>query len=71
MRKSAKQRDEERERRVLEVCYVCEKKISGIPEPIGKGLFRHHLCRPGSARWMTSQRAKDSAITEFFECGNQ
>lgn len=50
-----------------EVCYVCERKINGKPEAIGGGLYRHpRKCRPGSKRWMESNRATISPMTEMF-----
>jgi hypothetical protein len=67
MRKPAKQRDEERKNRVLEVCFVCGNTIKDKSVFVGQEKYRHIRCQPGGARWMKSTRAKESLITEFFD----
>jgi hypothetical protein len=67
MRKSAKKKDEERERRTLETCIICGGKITGQPVYLTQEKYRHVRCQPGSARWMNSERAKVSEMTQFFE----
>ncbi len=58
--------DEPKERRTLQVCYVCSHKITGEPVYIGQDKYRHRRCEPGSVRWMNSQRAQESDVTNFF-----
>ena len=50
----------------LEVCYVCAHKITGNPVYIGKALYRHQRCEPGSARWQQSERGKASDMAQYF-----
>ena len=66
-----RKREEIKERRTLETCYVCGNKITGQPIDIGGELHRHIRCEPGSARWMKSDRAKVSELTQFFQKGDQ
>jgi hypothetical protein len=58
--------EETKERRTLETCFVCGNKITGHPVDIGQDKYRHHRCEPGGARWMQSERAKVSDVTQYF-----
>jgi len=64
-----RKREEIKERRTLETCYVCGNKITGNPVYIGQDKHRHIRCEPGSARWLESAQAKVSELTQFFEKG--
>jgi hypothetical protein len=55
-----------KERRTLQTCFVCGKKITGDSVYIGQDKHRHKRCKPGGARWMESEQAKKSEITTFF-----
>lgn len=47
-------------------CYVCLKPLKrGVY--IGKGIFRHESCSPGTARWLKSEVGKKSNLREYFE----
>ena len=56
------------------ICYVCKREIASGLTPVyigaGKkhpnGLWRHKMCEPGGARWMDSDRAGESELTEFY-----
>lgn len=48
-------------------CYVCHKGINKKDEiHIGKGIYRHDRCHPGSVRWIRSETGKKSKLREFF-----
>ena len=64
-----RKREEIKERRTLETCYVCNHVIRQNPVYIGGELHRHIRCEPGSARWMKSDRAQVSELTQFFQKG--
>jgi hypothetical protein len=66
-----KKKEEKKERRTLETCYVCGGKITGTPVYVCQEKFRHHRCQPGGARWMESQRAKESDMTQYFGGKNE
>jgi len=49
-------------------CYVCGKRIKqneGLH--IGNNLWRHKVCKPGSAHWLRSTVAKDESTLEIFK----
>ena len=49
-------------------CYVCGKLIRDNPGVyIGGDKFRHIRCVPGGAKWMGSEQAKHSELTQYFE----
>jgi hypothetical protein len=48
------------------VCYVCGRKIKSEPVYIGKGLFRHESCYPGSMRWINSDIGRASALHDIL-----
>ena len=58
----------EKKRRKLEICYVCNNKITGNPVYICSskkhvnGLYRHKRCEPGSVRWSKSEIGKQSVF---------
>jgi hypothetical protein len=66
MKKTMMEPEQPKERRTLQTCYVCNQKITGMPEYIGQDKYRHHRCKPGGARWMESEQAKKSDVTQYF-----
>ena len=61
-----RKQEEAKERRTLETCIICGVKISGQAVYLTQEKYRHVRCQPGGARWMESERAKVSELTEFF-----
>jgi hypothetical protein len=50
-----------------EVCYVCYERIrneEGVY--IGKELWRHKKCKPGSANWLKSKVGRDSMLSNYL-----
>lgn len=45
------------------ICYVCLKQIKELKIYIGKNMFRHPKCIPGSSKWLKSKISKK---TEHF-----
>ncbi len=48
------------------ICYVCGKVIKGKAIYVGKGLYRHTECAPGSKRWLKSAVSKKSDMRDWF-----
>lgn len=48
------------------ICYVCNNIIRQNPVYVCGEKFRHHRCQPGGARWLESDRAKESEMTQYF-----
>lgn len=48
------------------ICYVCGKEIRDRDVCIGKGLYRHTSCEPGSSRWLKSSVSKRSCVRDCF-----
>ncbi len=49
-------------------CYVCGKRIKeneGLH--IGNNLWRHKVCKPGSAHWLRSSLAKEESTLTIFK----
>lgn len=47
-------------------CYVCGRTIKSTPVYIGKGIYRHERCYPGSARWLNSEVGHASSFYPLF-----
>ena len=43
-------------------CYVCGRELKAELVYIGKGLYRHESCFPGSLRWINSAVGRASVL---------
>lgn len=52
--------------KIQTICFVCGRVINGKIKYIGKDMYRHENCKPGSARWMRSYVGRKSGFRDFF-----
>lgn len=53
------------------ICYVCLKPFKTEAVYIGKGVYRHESCSPGTVRWLKSEVGRQSDLRKYFEEGDE